>query len=113
MPVGARPTSVLTDQLVLAVVLEDADGRLGRVTVLVEGDRAGRAVVVHDLAVDDRAGLGAGAADAALENDVVEFGRFAKPEEIAAVIVFLCSDRADYVTGAAWSVDGGTVPIIL
>jgi NAD(P)-dependent dehydrogenase (short-subunit alcohol dehydrogenase family) len=40
-------------------------------------------------------------------------GRLAEPEEIAAVIVFLCSDRANYVTGAAWSVDGGTVPIIL
>jgi 3-oxoacyl-[acyl-carrier protein] reductase len=40
-------------------------------------------------------------------------GRLAEPDEIAAVIVFLCSDRADYVTGAAWSVDGGTVPIIL
>jgi NAD(P)-dependent dehydrogenase (short-subunit alcohol dehydrogenase family) len=40
-------------------------------------------------------------------------GRLARPEEIAAVIVFLCSDRASYVTGAAWSVDGGTVPIIV
>jgi 3-oxoacyl-[acyl-carrier protein] reductase len=40
-------------------------------------------------------------------------GRLAEPQEIAAVIVFLCSDRANYVTGAAWSVDGGTVPIIL
>ena len=39
-------------------------------------------------------------------------GRLARPEEIAAVIVFLCSDRSSYVTGAAWSVDGGTVPII-
>jgi NAD(P)-dependent dehydrogenase (short-subunit alcohol dehydrogenase family) len=40
-------------------------------------------------------------------------GRLASPEEIAAVIVFLASDRASYVTGAAWSVDGGTVQIIL
>jgi NAD(P)-dependent dehydrogenase (short-subunit alcohol dehydrogenase family) len=40
-------------------------------------------------------------------------GRLATPEEIAVVIVFLCSERASYVTGAAWSVDGGTVPIIV
>jgi 3-oxoacyl-[acyl-carrier protein] reductase len=40
-------------------------------------------------------------------------GRLADPAEIAAVIVFLCSDRASYITGAAWSADGGTVAIII
>jgi NAD(P)-dependent dehydrogenase (short-subunit alcohol dehydrogenase family) len=40
-------------------------------------------------------------------------GRLAEPEEIASVICFLCSERSSYVTGSAWSADGGTVPIII
>jgi 3-oxoacyl-[acyl-carrier protein] reductase len=40
-------------------------------------------------------------------------GRLAHVEEVAAAIVFLCSERASYVAGAAWSVDGGTVAVIL
>ncbi|HEV2592515.1 MAG TPA: SDR family oxidoreductase [Gaiellaceae bacterium] len=40
-------------------------------------------------------------------------GRLAEPHEIASIVVFLASDAASYVTGAAWSADGGTVPIII
>ncbi|MDX6608463.1 MAG: hypothetical protein QOF85_388 [Solirubrobacterales bacterium] len=40
-------------------------------------------------------------------------GRLAKSSEIASAIVFLCSERASYVSGAAWSVDGGTVQVII
>jgi 3-oxoacyl-[acyl-carrier protein] reductase len=47
-----------------------------------------------------------------LENQAgkIPLGRMGTPEEIAAVIVFLCSDQASNVAGASWSVDGGTVP---
>ena len=40
-------------------------------------------------------------------------GRLAEVEEVADAIVFLCSERASYVAGAAWSVDGGTVQVII
>jgi len=46
---------------------------------------------------------------AALKNAVSEipWGRFGKPEEVAAVAVFLASDEAEYVTGSTYYVDGG------
>jgi 3-oxoacyl-[acyl-carrier protein] reductase len=43
----------------------------------------------------------------------IPLGRLAEPREIADVVLFLCSERASNVTGAAWSADGGTVPIIV
>ena len=43
----------------------------------------------------------------------VPIGRLGTEEEIAAVIVFLCSEPASNVAGASWSVDGGTVPVII
>jgi 3-oxoacyl-[acyl-carrier protein] reductase len=53
--------------------------------------------------------------DAAIERQEakVPVGRFATEEEIASVVAFLCSERASMVAGAAWSVDGGTVAIIV
>jgi 3-oxoacyl-[acyl-carrier protein] reductase len=47
------------------------------------------------------------------QEDKIPRGRFGTPEEIAAVVVFLCSERAANVAGAAWSVDGGTVATIV
>jgi 3-oxoacyl-[acyl-carrier protein] reductase len=40
-------------------------------------------------------------------------GRLATEQEIANVITFLCSEAASNVVGAAWSVDGGAVPVII
>jgi 3-oxoacyl-[acyl-carrier protein] reductase len=40
-------------------------------------------------------------------------GRMGTDDEVAAAIVFLCSQPAANVVGAAWSVDGGSVPTIL
>jgi NAD(P)-dependent dehydrogenase (short-subunit alcohol dehydrogenase family) len=34
-------------------------------------------------------------------------GRVGKPEEIAELIAFLASDRASWITGATYSIDGG------
>jgi 3-oxoacyl-[acyl-carrier protein] reductase len=40
-------------------------------------------------------------------------GRLAEIDEVAGAIVFLCSEQASYTSGAAWSVDGGVVQIII
>jgi len=43
----------------------------------------------------------------------IPLGRYARPEEIAAVAVFLASDRASYVTGAVISMDGAATATIV
>jgi NAD(P)-dependent dehydrogenase (short-subunit alcohol dehydrogenase family) len=41
----------------------------------------------------------------------VPLGRMGSPEEIAEMVVWLCSERASYVTGAAYNVDGGWMAV--
>ena len=56
-----------------------------------------------------------GTRDDALEaqRGKIPLGRFGTEDEVAGVVVFLCSERASDVTGASWSVDGGTVPLFI
>jgi NAD(P)-dependent dehydrogenase (short-subunit alcohol dehydrogenase family) len=41
----------------------------------------------------------------------IPFGRMGQPGEIAEMVVWLCSERASYVTGAAYNVDGGWMAV--
>jgi NAD(P)-dependent dehydrogenase (short-subunit alcohol dehydrogenase family) len=53
--------------------------------------------LVKAMGVDDIATLDAGA----------PFGRVCRPEDVAGVVRFLCSDAAGYLTGQVVAVDGG------
>jgi 3-oxoacyl-[acyl-carrier protein] reductase len=43
----------------------------------------------------------------------IPLGRVGKPEELAALVAFLCSERASYITGSSIAVDGGHVKGLL
>lgn len=53
---------------------------------------------------------GAPAAYAAAVEATIPMGRYGEPEEVAAVMNFLLSDEASYVTGSLYTVDGGMMP---
>ena len=44
-----------------------------------------------------------------MEREPIAVGRPGEPDEVAAMIVFLCSERASYVTGSLVAVDGGSL----
>ena len=53
--------------------------------------------------------LGVGSEDEARRHAARKnaLGRFGKPEELANAVVFLCSERASYITGVSLNLDGG------
>lgn len=67
----------------------------------------GLADQLAELGGGDREGV---LADAASRS---RLGRLGTAEEVAAAVVFLCSEQASNVTGASWAVDGGVVPTVV
>jgi 3-oxoacyl-[acyl-carrier protein] reductase len=121
---GKRPSSRLdasysvtkAAQLSLSRVFADAWGRRAVLVNAVapgpvEGESwTGRGGLAEQLAA--RAGRTPGEVLAATGSGLPR-GRMGSDDEVAAAIVFLCSERSSNVVGAAWSVDGGAVPTIL
>jgi 3-oxoacyl-[acyl-carrier protein] reductase len=50
--------------------------------------------------------------DRMVEKWPIPVGRFGTPDEIADAVAFLCSERADWITGVSLPVDGGTLPVV-
>jgi len=117
-PSATMPNYSVTKSAVLSLSRLIADVYAGdgiRCNAVTPGPTATEAWLGQGGLADQQAGRTGKSRDEVLEavGKGRPLGRLAEPEEIASVIAFLCSDRASYVTGAAWSADGGTVPIII
>lgn len=63
------------------------------------------AVVPGAIAVEHRSSVGK--ESDVQPRDVIPLGRLGTPQDVAGVVVFLASERASYLTGATFAVDGG------
>jgi 3-oxoacyl-[acyl-carrier protein] reductase len=122
---GKRPSSLLSPaysvtkaaQLSLSRVFADAYAARGVLVNAVAPGPTSSPLWTAEGGLGDQtaAAKGLGSREEAIEVQAGRsvLGRFGEPAEVAAVIAFLCSERASNVTGAAWSVDGGTVGTIV
>ena len=101
-----RKIAGLAALLVVAVLLACLDGRMAagqsRSAVLL-GLRFNTAVIATDM-FERFAGTEENKAAMAAMHPI---GRIGQPEEIAAAVLFLCSDGASFITGQDLKVDGG------
>lgn len=103
-------------ELSLSRVFAEAYARSGVLVNAVAPGPVATPLWVDDGGLGDQAALGTGLTrEESMERiaAALPLGRFASSQEVADVIVFLCSERASNVVGAAWSVDGGLVPSFL
>lgn len=115
-PMNAAYAVSKAGQLSLSRVFADAYAGAGvLVNAVAPGGTASELWVADGGMADQLAAQSGGTREEAIAQRAakVPLGRFSEPGEIADVVVFLCSDRASSVAGAAWSVDGGAVQIIV
>ena len=117
-PSGMTPEYSVTKaaELSLSRVFADAYARQGvLVNAICPGPTKSELWMEPGGLLDQSAELAGSGREDALESVGAgrPIGRLAEVSEIADAIVFLCSERASYVAGAAWSVDGGTVQVII
>ena len=103
-----------------AAIYASTKGALRSVTRVLARELASRAIRVNAVSpgpVDSQFFSRTGLPEEAIEDFAsqilaqVPLGRFAEPNEIAAVAAFLLSEEASYVTGAEYVVDGGMTQV--
>ncbi len=81
-------------------------GMLTKVMARELADRGVRVVSVAPGAIETPIQGEQTEAEEQAQRDGIPLGRLAQPSEVAAVVSFLASDQASYVSGVSWAVDG-------